>query len=166
MDLHHHLGSYEMRSWVILTFPHWWGNTCLLVLSERACLPAEIMVSQPQFQRIRSPSIVQLALQNWGVPREAVKATLRDGFCASVWLTRRLHTFLILICSNTRREKCQTNEVFNCWHITFTSSLYGRTFRTCGQGTEIPDNLIASIDVTPRRAVIVRVPETGKWREI
>lgn len=36
------------------------------------------------------------------------------------------------------------------------------TIRTFGQGTELPFNLSSSVDVTPRNAVTIRVPEREK----
>lgn len=68
-----------------------------------ACLPAEAVAAQPLLQCIRSPSVVEFALKNRGVPRETARAALGDRFRASVRLTGGLRAFLVLICSNATK---------------------------------------------------------------
>lgn len=55
-----------------------------IIMCAFASLPAEAVAAQSQLQCIRSPSIVDLALENRVVPWDTARATLSKRSCASV----------------------------------------------------------------------------------
>lgn len=103
-----------------------WSFTHMLV-----CLPAETVTAKPQLERIRSPSVVELASEDWDVPRQAAEATLSHGCGALVWLTRAPHTVFVLLCSKRHTKKGCVRAINQFIQFHFVGIFFSKLYLRC-----------------------------------